>query len=326
MSHPTYSIEESGRVGWVDIAKGITMLIVIWMHVRNNMPSCEMYAQLNRCFSILYMPCFFIISGFFLKEESFPIYLKKKARTLLLPLFFVYVLSFAIAWLISRHVPGILKNDVAFSNLFLSHVFTNGPIWFLSALFFALVIVYFIKKTKNEVIQLILALTISLLGFYWNKIMEWRLPMFWDSGLTAVFFVWIGKYVKIILDKISSRLYCCVLGAITLIVSYLFGATAEMQMNIYNLSPIKYYLLASIGSFSILFLSKAINENLFLQYVGKNSLVVLCFHMFVVMGVCMVCKMFLCPQISIPLAFVLSTLLSTMIIPIIKKIFFFIFR
>ena len=57
------------RVGWVDIAKGITMLIVIWMHVRNNMPSCEMYAQLNRCFSILYMPCFFIISGFFIKEE-----------------------------------------------------------------------------------------------------------------------------------------------------------------------------------------------------------------------------------------------------------------
>lgn len=128
------------------------------MHVGNNIPKEYSVSWINGIIGCLYMPCFFILSGFFIKDEPFLVFLKKKIKALLLPLFFTYILSYIIAFGCSVAIPTLLKNDVSFWNLFLSENFTNGPIWFLSALFFALLILFCINKLLMNIINYLLFL------------------------------------------------------------------------------------------------------------------------------------------------------------------------
>ena len=72
------------RVLWLDIFKGELILMVILTHVSSS-------AFLNNYFSSFYMPAFFIISGYTMKEKlkvSLPEHLLHKAKILLLPYFF----------------------------------------------------------------------------------------------------------------------------------------------------------------------------------------------------------------------------------------------
>lgn len=310
----------------MDIAKGITMLTVIWMHVGNNIPKEWGVAWINGMISCLYMSCFFIISGFFIKDEPFGTFVKKKSKTLLLPLGFVYVISYIFALGCSKTMPTLLKNEVSFWNIFVSHNFTNCPIWFLSALFVALCVVFWIKKIRHLYLQIVAVLIISAIGYHWNTIFEFRLPLFADTGLSAVMFLYLGSYLKRLIDLITNRWLMFLLAMLILFGIRYWGIGCSMQDNDYYAIMPFFYLSSVAGSLAVIFLSKVIKNNVLLQYIGKNSLVILCFHMFVVMGTAFVIKKL--PMeglVAYMICFVVSSCISVAIVPVIKRTLKFIF-
>ena len=322
-------IREGGvkRDNSIDIAKGITMLMVIWMHCTNNLPKVSELNFISSFISVMYMPCFFLISGFFIKNEPYKSFLSKKIKTLLWPLLFVYVLSFVFALTISHVRPDWLKNEVCFWNIFRSENFTNGPIWFLSALFLALNITHFILRLPNVWIKWIIALSVCATGFYWRSFSEWRLPLFFDTGLTAVGFVFAGSYIRKIMNGIDNTWMLLGLTFVCYVSTLFIRVGCSMQSNAYSGNLLMFIIAATAGSTAVLALSKCINHNQVLQYIGRNSLIVLCFHMFVIMGTSFIIKKVVHSDFAaLVICFAVTTVITTTIIPIIKKTLYFVFK
>ncbi len=320
-------IVNRGRNTSIDVAKGITMLLVIWKHVCNNLPVAECFGTFNGFIGTMYMPCFFLLSGYFLKQEAFGSFVRKKIQTLLWPFIFTYLLSFVIAILVDNLMPGVMKNEVNIMNVFYSRNFTNGPIWFLSALFMAMIVVYWINRLPRESYRIVAAVVVGTLGYYWNRLFCFRLPMFFDTGLTAVLFVYAGRWIKQLTEKENKRFDYLLFGVLTFTLGFNYGMGCSMQDNSYPDNIILFVTTSTIGTLAVVLISKAIMENRILQYIGRNSLIILCFHMFVIMVAALVVKkMNLDNALALILCFVISTIVIIAIIPIVKKTLFFVFK
>ena len=69
-----------GRISYIDVAKGISMICIILGHL-----NCH---AINRVVFPFHVPVFFLITGYFTDRESgLRDFVKKKARTLLVPYF-----------------------------------------------------------------------------------------------------------------------------------------------------------------------------------------------------------------------------------------------
>ena len=87
---------------------------------------------------------FFLVSGYFFKADyNFCYFLKKKAKSMLIPYLFFGI----TCWLIAKVISGV-STELLF-NLFWKNTYPLaicGALWFLTALFLAEIFYYFILK------------------------------------------------------------------------------------------------------------------------------------------------------------------------------------
>lgn len=87
----------SKRENWVDIAKGIGIVLVVMGHACcPKIPHGIIYS--------FHMPLFFFLSGFFISRQcknDFYTYLKKNIKSLLLPYFYFNLISIAFNYIMS---------------------------------------------------------------------------------------------------------------------------------------------------------------------------------------------------------------------------------
>lgn len=81
---------EKKRIDYLDIAKGIGIILVLVGHISKN-------DEINRFLYLFHMPLFFIISGMLYKEKNN--FCKKKIRNLIIPYFCFAIISY-LYWLI----------------------------------------------------------------------------------------------------------------------------------------------------------------------------------------------------------------------------------
>ena len=171
----------------IDIARGLAILVVISWHVLGvHSPWTDGWA----------MSIFFFIMGIFYKQpECFAVMVKKKALTLLVP-WLAYSIPAFISLIMTYSGKEVLMKIVN------PYGCIHGVSWFLICMFWCYVIYYFVHKYfgKNINYVFVVALLISLLGFYSGKvhIMGHRivLPMFFSTSMTAVIFVVLGERLK----------------------------------------------------------------------------------------------------------------------------------
>lgn len=80
------------------------MLMIVWMHIWGNKPTEFTPPELiNNFISSIYVPIFFILSGYLIKIETLCIKkeIRKKTKTLLKPFVVVYFVSFIISFFLS---------------------------------------------------------------------------------------------------------------------------------------------------------------------------------------------------------------------------------
>ena len=75
-------LETKQRIQWIDVAKGLAILIVVLGHCIGNLTD-----PVNKIILAFHMPLFFFLSGYCVKvsEIKFLPFLKKKAIALLVP-------------------------------------------------------------------------------------------------------------------------------------------------------------------------------------------------------------------------------------------------
>lgn len=247
---------------YLDLAKGIGIILVIMGHS---------LFPLHIAIDIFHMPLFFLISGItfsFNKNQDVGLFLKSKIDRILIPLLFFSLVS------------GIFEliMPVKFSGPF------NGPLWFLQVILTSIILyflIHFLVNSARVINAIILLFSIlSYLFAYYNIKLFFEL----DLVLMAVVFFHLGFLVKGYYKKASKIqsailgfIFSCIYG-VGLWLTILKGADGAFLFRVYKYSYILFFITSLSGIFVVLTLAKIFQKIAILNYLGKNSLVILCVH------------------------------------------------
>lgn len=263
---------EKNRAQFIDIAKGIAIFLVIWMHCIQYLHHESFENNLYAAVYSFHMPLFLIISGYlFYPSISRPTIgvIKKRAIRLLLP---------NMLW------GGVLA--IYLSNYSYSVVFTS--FWFLNTLFIGSVLYLFFARMAGTIISTIF-LTFAVLLIPGCEYIKFSIP-----------FIGIGLCMKQynVIERLSDCPILLLLSDLAVILLYVFLWNKSWYIYVTHspsyVNPIQFEWIAffariiygSIASIAILasliYLEKRYNlrSNSIINYLSTNSLGLYVIHLF----------------------------------------------
>jgi Fucose 4-O-acetylase and related acetyltransferases len=221
-----------------------------------------------------HMPLFFIVTGYFYKQEPLPKLLKKNRDQLFFPYLAMCVIIIVLTQIQQSH---------DFSIDLIRTIKGMGPGWFLLAMFWARIEFHFLLKILPKY-NLVLSLAISSFVCYIANNHNFPPSFAFFPSLIGLFFISIGYYIRAYslpdFDKKNSP-FLISFGVLLWFTISLYGKV-RMSECIFKLSIID-FCGSILGTFIAYKLSQLIeNRNWrikpILSNAGKYSLVILFFH------------------------------------------------
>lgn len=272
-------MKQGSRLGYVDFIRGMAMLTVVFVHTRLEavLPDWTNY------FASFHMFLFFFISGFLFNKDraaDFEAYGKKQAMRLMLP----YIVFSAVNWYLNAErgeTTESLMGNLVHANL------TYGAIWFLPAMFICCMAGgYILTKSKSDIVSIALSLLclaggyglVFGLGFHFLRI---------PQGLCGVFFFVAGYLFRKWEQRLNAK-YRILLGlaaiALGLVISH-FNTPVHFSHMMLGCIPLTLTgaLCTIIGLFLV---SQKLGESnpisAYVAFIGRNSMTVLCTHIYII--------------------------------------------
>lgn len=286
-------MNEKKRIDWIDVAKGIGMLLVIISHVEEHFVGTPM-AVLKGPIYTFHMPLFFFVSGYlFSTKKSFREFFKNKCKRILVPYFCLgtILVLFDIYWQGKNPFgnPWFKMDKFLGGMLRLIYQCRFWTLWFIACLFFLNIFFYVIVRYgKTEKVRAASVLLLAIAGLTYYKIGGGGL--FWniDVCLTAMPFFYIGYLcrktdfvdAKILKNRFKWLLF---IGFIAVdMVCYIVNLTMTGQFlefwgNLYGFAPLT-YLGAFAGIFAVIILADACHGFVPLRYLGENTMLFYAWH------------------------------------------------
>lgn len=277
------------RVVFLDVAKAIGIFLVVLGHAYP--PS-----GVVKLIYAFHMPLFFFISGYLFSFDKYPSagrFFKTKALHLLVPYFFLNVISYLFWLLVSRNFGIDNAISVPVYKPLIGMLYGNGiddflhhcvPLWFLICLF--VVECLFYVAFKNVRYKLLLLVAFAVIGYLDHYFKIVRLPWSINIAFTAIVFYGAGNLFKNYLNKLlATKTWLLAASALVLIAVMGLIATRngvpDMNGRIYN-----NYLFFIVGAFSgtvaVLLFSKLVEIRFgrvsAIEFLSMNTLVILGFH------------------------------------------------
>lgn len=255
------------RIEYIDIAKGLGMLLVIWGHIRETgISNAMVYA--------FHMPLFFFLSGMMFdrhKYSSVAELIKRRIKTLLIP----YLLFSVATWIFWAGYNLVLGNEVKSywmpllqtvisqgSGGYLVH---NSPLWFVTCLFMVEMIYYFASRFSVQWTVIICVLCAVAGNFMIAPESPLRyLPWSFDMAMCAVPFYMLGNLVSEYLgherlcgfvnQRKALSIFLVLLGIVFLYFGAIINGPVSMGHRKLNIEYV-FYPLACIGIAEHLILS-----------------------------------------------------------------------
>ncbi|MBC1501861.1 acyltransferase family protein [Listeria weihenstephanensis] len=270
----------NNRIDWVDYAKGIGIILVVYGHVLRGVfeagldISTQLFVYEDSFIYSFHMPLFFFLSGLFanhMLKHTFSHVLKNKARTMLYPYFLWSIIQGGIMFFLSAYTNG----STTLADIVKIPIEPIAQFWFLYVLFL-ISILYFVLRSKLAsniviVISFVLLCIAPLLNF-------WVLV---PLGQNFFFFV-LGSVMN--KDKLGSLL--------TKKINFI-AIPIYILINIILIESIgdkwAHHFLWSTAAVCGIYLVLFITINLkkkhhFLQYIGQNSIIIFVAHILAASG------------------------------------------
>lgn len=284
---------------WIDVAKGIGILCVVVGHAINQLnPESATFIVLtirNLIYSF-HMPLFFFLSGFLLNYSTTTLeFIRKKVKRLAVPYFFAYILISVFMFIsyILIEVPDSFSGVHYFVGMlygtlpaFLAQTGTDifNPLWFLPALFCALLISYVLLRVlERDPLLGSLSLIATICVGYACGVSDIHLPWGFDIGMVALIFVIPGFYLKKSGYNEIKNVTAVSMGVLFLgfIVAFYLNPVPAMAVGDYY-DLFLFWVEAGCAIIGIWYLSYFLvfspSIERVVSFFGKNSLVILCFH------------------------------------------------
>lgn len=302
------SMSDAQREKWIDLVKCIAILIVMINHTVLDAPGVKFWG------GMFFVPVFFVLSGFTYRsrEESFSVFLGRKAKRLLLPyitangvLFVFFVcksvllgdgsltemfwdivgIGYARNQLIAVNLQTLFQPN-NLENIFFYRML-NSPTWFLPALFLTMVLFEAVRRLVKGNMCKILLTGVIMLCF--ANLYHYLTPVLLPWSLDAVpffFFMFLWGYVmkqKALLDYLERKKWILFLGFILLLVCANWNGSANYSIACYGKSTTLALFNALASSTVLMYLAHKMGKFTpsVLTFVGQQTLFILCYHLFV---------------------------------------------
>ena len=279
--------ESKKRVDWLDIAKGLAMLIVIAGHTTNSS------IVFNYIYSF-HLPFFFILSGYTIKKISnkdLPGSIVKDYKRLVQPVLICLLLLtikrvitgisildaatnvlYAFLWGSASNYVMILGNELSIPSI--------GILWFPISVFWGKQFYKIFDKVTKY--RLLILLLISLLGMLLGSII-W-MPHCLDLVPVILLFFEYGRFLreKVDIKSVKWKITC----SMSLILWIIFVGPLDIHLHLNaRLYPYLYLslIIALMGTNVFIYISQLISKvkhHKVLTFIGKNSLLLLFIHGF----------------------------------------------
>lgn len=271
-------IDNIKRIEFIDLAKGICVLLVVLYHMPNLL-NTDIPGR-----AALTIPFYFILSGLFFKNYGdLGNFLERKINKLLIPYVFFLIIGIAVS--------SIVYNVRPFPIDFISPMFSNKqinvPLWFLCSLFIVNVLFCIIQLViKNKYVIAICVLIYGSIGYilsmhniylpYYGTQALNGLPLFYTGYLirkTPLLYKNKYDYLCLPLAVVllgSAMFYCFMLGETPCILFYANKFFGEI---------ISIYIVTLSMVLGMLFLCKYIQWLPIVSYIGRYSIITLGMHM-----------------------------------------------
>lgn len=259
------------RLEWLDIAKGITILLMVIGH--SNIPE-----RLHYLIWVFHMPLFFIASGYSTNWHKYNLatFIKNKNKTLLVP-FAIYSI---INIIIQTHHGFISLHDV------LSKGWQGYALWFIPVLYLATIIARCIHSINDKPIRYFTILSLLGLG---ELLCYYRIPPLWaiTSVPYASFLICIGSYIRTCDYKMGAHtILRCI---ICVVLAYIVSTLVDFDMSTNRVMPIAPMLVGAIsGTMSVFLFSFYLSKNTkwisnVLRSIGQETMIFVAFSQVIIM-------------------------------------------
>ena len=280
------------RLLYIDMLKAFGIILVVMGHVFNDTDSI-----VSHFIYAFHMPLFFLLSGVFFdydKKINFSSMLKKRWKSMLKPYLFFYIITFLYWVIIERNmrvsaggvdtewfipILGLLWQGMD-GNMY-AH---NNPLWFIPCLMSVNVIAFVCSNLdkKYRYIAVGVSLVLYCLLCYSKIHLPWEL----NIALLAFGFFYCGKLVKMCMGG-KKAILLALFGVDLFLFSLIPANTHYLSMLGLSICDIPiYYLRAIVTIYIFIIVAKWLEQYVIrvkimiraVEYIGANTLVVMCVH------------------------------------------------
>lgn len=276
------------RIEWIDVAKGITIILIIIAHNQN------LSKPLLNFILSFHIPLFIILTGITTtpptNKKQLNENIKKNIKRILIPYLLTIITCFFITLIqnitfhnytiiIKDFLKRLLWGNCLPYNFFGINFNDVSAVWYLITLFLSkLLFDYLNLYLNNDKNKMIIFSFLLLLGIEIGKII-W-LPQNLDLVLVFTFYLYIGYLYKNKNIKVNESL-CFITMFLIWTICLAFNLNIEIGIRSYPYGIIT--IIESLcGCYCIIELYKIITNIIFLKrifsYLGKLSLIILCIH------------------------------------------------
>ncbi len=315
--------KQKPRLHWVDIAKGILIVMVAMVHITGRGEelgiSCPAIDAIGPIASVLCfrMPAFFILAGFWGKYDmSFKEFVLKNAKGLLLPLI---IFSF-LGGVLHEISYEILKGSYNAGALEWPFLDISLDYWFVLALFLAKCVYWAVCRiSKKQLVRLLICVGIYALGVLSLK--AWFLPNFacWKWALIMLVYLPIGQWVKESLGNWKVVVAALLVFVVGWVLYYRQGSGIPQpgggMKSINMVSAWPSLLLCTAGSMVFLKLCSFIKRARVLELIGRNTLAIYVMHWWIEILAMKVMRGFFSQGVWMSTSATIVTILAAVFIP-----------
>ena len=276
------------RIGYIDFLRFFGILAMVMGHI-------GFYGIFDKWIHIFHMPLFFIVAGFFYKDQGFFPMLKKRVRTLLIPYLFFGVFHCVFSFIISKQIDLHAIYLFLWENTAEKGIPIAGALWFLPAIFFSEHMFWLVQRLKSfPKLRTIVIAFISIIGMASATYLPFRLPWALDAAMVGVGLYGVGKLIKDNYDKLlHMKSIHCITGILLFSLLGLLDLKVNLRTGEYGIWPLFWVdavgltvSLWGLARYVYEWLNKKKTLSWFTQYVlsiGRDSIVYLCLNQFVIL-------------------------------------------
>lgn len=270
------------RIEWLDYTKGFGICMIMLAHISQYFPPLS---SLNKYICSFHVVIFFIVAGYLAGVKSDSVRnIKRRSKELLIP-YVVFSIVNSVVKIGVLVLQGGLTKEIIRNEMKELLITGNGTVWFLLCLYFVEMLFLLLRRIEMDEKIIVVCSILLMVVLYICKLPENPFIIVAGRIVAGMGYYSIGYFLY---KKNVKNMVSAVSGVVLLLtggtIEILFGCRTDFFDGVYKypLSSILSAVATCVG-YMLIFekiekSGKLIRMRQFLNYFGKNSLIVMVIH------------------------------------------------